>query len=116
MTVTLGTVASQYAYSSLAPWRMIPPCSWPTPGKKPGTSTNVTSGMLNASQKRTKRAAFTEALMSSTPASTVGCCATIPTLRPPRRAKPTMMFCAYCACTSRKSPSSTTERITRCMS
>src|SRR5262249_47108220 len=37
---------------------MIPPYSWSVPGRKPGTSTNVTSGMLNASQVRTKRAAF----------------------------------------------------------
>src|SRR5205807_8228649 len=31
------------------------------PGRKPGTSSNVISGILNASQKRTKRAPFTEA-------------------------------------------------------
>ena len=37
---------------------MMPPCSWPTPGRKPGTSTNVTSGTLKQSQVRTKRAAF----------------------------------------------------------
>src|SRR6478735_6688602 len=53
-----GTVASQYAYSNLAPWRMMPLYSWSTPGKKPGTSTNVIRGMLNASQVRTNLAAF----------------------------------------------------------
>lgn len=53
---------------TLAPWRMMPPYSWPVPGRKPGTSTSVTSGMLNASQKRTKRAAFTDALISRQPA------------------------------------------------
>ena len=42
------------------------------PGRKPGTSSNVMSGILNASQKRTKRAPFTEALMSSTPARNAG--------------------------------------------
>src|SRR5437762_1720978 len=39
---------------------MMPACSWAVPGRKPGTSTNVTSGMLKASQKRTNRAAFTD--------------------------------------------------------
>ena len=54
--VTLGTVASPYAYSSLAPCRMTPLYSWPVPGRNPGTSTNDTIGILKASQKRTKRA------------------------------------------------------------
>jgi hypothetical protein len=94
MTVTLGTVASAKAYSSLAPWVMIPPHSWAVPGRKPGTSTKVTSGMLKQSQKRTKRAAFTEAEMSNTPARKAGWLATTPTLRPLRRAKPTTMFFA----------------------
>src|SRR5215212_1752578 len=39
---------------------------------KPGTSTNVRSGILKASQKRTNRAPFTLALMSSVPAHTDG--------------------------------------------
>jgi hypothetical protein len=69
ITVSFGTVASAYAYNSFAPWRMIPPHSCAVPGRKPGTSTNVTSGMLNASQVRTKRAALFDASMSSTPAS-----------------------------------------------
>ena len=41
---------------------------WAVPGKNPGTSTKVMIGILKASQKRTKRAALREALMSSTPA------------------------------------------------
>ncbi len=73
---------------------MMPPCSWADPGRKPGTSSNVTMGMLNASQKRTNRAALMDALMSSTPASTAGWLATMPTLMPPRRAKPQMMLLA----------------------
>jgi hypothetical protein len=71
---------------------MIPPNSCAVPGRKPGTSTKVTSGMLKQSQKRTKRAAFTLAEMSSTPASTDGWLATIPTERPFSRANPTTML------------------------
>ena len=37
------------------------------PGMKPGTSTSVTSGMLNALQKRMKRAPLSDASMSSAP-------------------------------------------------
>ena len=36
ITASFGTVASQYAYSSLAPWRMIPPHSCAVPGQEPG--------------------------------------------------------------------------------
>ena len=46
---------------SLAPRRMMPSHSWSVPGRKPGTSTNVSTGTLNASQVRTKRAAFSDA-------------------------------------------------------
>src|SRR6185312_15991076 len=67
MTVSLGTVASQYANNNLAPCLMMPPCSCAVPGRNPGTSSNVTSGMLNASQKRMKRAPLSDAAMSSTP-------------------------------------------------
>ncbi len=72
MTVSFGTVASAKAYSSFDPWRMIPPHSCAVPGKNPGTSTNVSSGMLKQSQKRTKRAAFTDASMSRQPARCAG--------------------------------------------
>src|ERR1043166_2131260 len=64
MTVTFGTVASANAYSSFAPCRMMPPYSCTVPGRNPGTSSNVTSGMLNASQNRTNRAALTGASMA----------------------------------------------------
>ena len=47
---------------------MMPSHSWPVPGRKPGTSTKVSTGMLKASQVRTKRAAFSEAAMSRLPA------------------------------------------------
>src|SRR5207247_5926237 len=83
ITASLGTVASQYEYSSFAPWRMIPPHSWAVPGRNPGTSTNVTSGMLHASHGRTNRAAFTDELMSSTPASGWGWFPRIPAEWPP---------------------------------
>ena len=53
--------------------------------------------MLKQSQKRTKRAALSDESMSSTPASTSGCCATIPTLRPSTRAKPQITLRAKCA-------------------
>src|SRR3989304_1134426 len=95
---------------------MIPPHSCAVPGRKPGTSTKVTSGMLNASHVRTNRAAFTDASMSSTPASAPGWLPTTPAACPPRRAKPQTMFSAQCACTSRNSPSSTTRSMTPLMS
>ena len=46
---------------------MMPFHSWSVPGRKPGTSTKVSTGMLKASQVRTKRAAFSEASMSRLP-------------------------------------------------
>ena len=95
---------------------MIPPHSCSVPGRKPGTSTKVTSGTLNASQVRTKRAAFTEASMSSTPASAAGWLPTTPTGCPPSRAKPQTMLAAKRGCTSMNSPSSTTFAITCFMS
>ncbi len=76
----------------------------------------MTSGTLNASHVRTKRAAFTDESMSSTPASDRGWLPTTPTACPPSRAKPQTMFSAQRSCTSRNSPSSITRRITSCMS
>ena len=116
ITVIRGTVASANAYSSFAPWRMMPPYSCSLPGRNPGTSTNVTIGMLNASQKRTNRDAFSLASMSSVPPSTFGWFAMMPTERPSRRANPITMFIAQNGKISRNSPSSTTRRITSCMS
>src|SRR4029077_17010301 len=88
MTVTFGTVASVKAKSSLAPFLMMPPCSCAMPGRNPGTSSNVTIGMLKQSQKRTKRAPLIEASMSRTPARTAGWFAAMPTERPPRGGEP----------------------------
>ncbi len=73
---------------------MMPPNSCCVPGRKPGTSSKVTSGMLKQSQKRTNRAPLSEALMSSTPASTAGWLATMPTGCPASRANPTTRFLA----------------------
>ena len=72
--------------------------------------------MLNASQKRTKRAPFLEALMSSVPASIFGWLATMPTLRPFMWAKPMMMFFAKSFCISKNFPSSTMLWMTLYMS
>ena len=74
--------------SSFAPCLITPLCSWNVPGKKPGTSTKVTSGMLNASQKRTKRAALRAESISRHPAICVGWLATNPTVWPSMRPKP----------------------------
>ena len=54
--------------------------------------------------------------MSSVPASTFGWFATMPIARPSRRANPITTFIAQKGKTSKKSPSSTTRRITSCMS
>ena len=95
---------------------MMPPYSCCVPQRKPGTSTRVTRGMLNASQKRTKRAALREAFMSSTPARIFGWFATMPTERPFMCANPTMMFFAQLLWTSRNFPSSTMLPMTWYMS
>src|SRR3954447_8887002 len=95
---------------------MMPPHSCAVPGRNPGTSTKVTSGMLKASQVRTKRAPFADESMSSTPASARGWLPTTPTTWPFSRAKPQIRFSAQRSCTSRNSPSSTTRRTTSFMS
>ncbi|MNJ51884.1 hypothetical protein D3C77_471990 [compost metagenome] len=92
------------------------PYSCLVPGMKPGTSTNVTSGMWKASQKRTNRAALRLLSMSSTPARVWGWLPTIPTGWPSRRPKPQMMFLAKSAPISKKSASSTVFRISSFMS
>ncbi len=101
---------------SLAPRRMMPSHSWSVPGRKPGTSTKVSTGTLKASQVRTKRAAFSEASMSRVPANCMGLFATTPTERPSTRPNPVMMFGAKSGETSRNSPSSSTFSMTACMS
>ena len=72
--------------------------------------------MSKASQKRTNRAALRLESMSSTPASTWGWLATMPTVWPSSRPKPQMMFLAKSAPISKKSASSTTFRISSFMS
>jgi len=70
----LGTVASAKAQEAiLAPCLMMPAeFLLGAREKNPGTSSKVIKGMLKASQKRTKRCALTEALMSRTPARNAG--------------------------------------------
>ncbi|CAM5480708.1 hypothetical protein SBADM41S_04041 [Streptomyces badius] len=94
----------------------MPPYSWSTPGRKPGTSTKVRTGTLNALEVRTKRAAFSLASMSRQPANCIGWLATIPTGWPSTRPKPVMMFGANRAWVSRNSASSRTCSIAVCMS
>ena len=77
----------------------------------PGTSTNVKIGIWNASQNRTKRAPFTDELISKQPAATFGWLATMPTVCPFIRPNPTMMFLANSGMISKKSSSSTTALI-----
>ena len=72
--------------------------------------------MLKASHVRTKRAAFSDDSMSSTPARTIGWLPTMPTVRPSTREKPQMIDFAQCGKYSKNSPSSTTAPITLCMS
>jgi len=55
---------------------------------------NVYIGELERAGEELHRAAFNDALMSSTPASAAGWFATMPTLKAPRCAKPQMMFAA----------------------
>src|SRR3954447_23163038 len=95
---------------------MIPSCSWVIPGRKPGTSTRTSSGTLNASQVRTKRAAFSLAAISIVPARWRGWLATTPTACPSRRPKPQMMFGAYPDWISKNSPPSRIGPSTSCMS
>ena len=54
-------------------------------GRNPGTSTKVTSRTLNASQVRTKRAAFTEVDVEDACNRECGWLPTIPTEWPPSR-------------------------------
>ena len=85
--MTFGTVALATACSIFAPWRMIPACSTFVPTMKPGTSIRNTSGIPNALQRFTKRAALSAESLSRMPPSCLGWLATIPTGRPPMRAK-----------------------------
>ena len=112
MTVIFGTVASLNAYRSFAPCLMTPACSCSTPGRYPGRSTNVMRGIPNASQNRMNLAPLSEESTSSTPARTIGWFATIPTVSPSTRAKPTTRFAAQLAWTSRNSELSHSAQMT----
>ena len=74
----------------------------------------VISGMLKASHSETNRAAFSLALMSSTPALARGWLATMPTTCPSIRARAHTTLAAQVGCVSKYSPwstiSSTTSR------
>src|SRR3972149_80775 len=71
---------------------MMPPNSCAVPGRKPGTSSNVTSGMLKQSQNRTNLAPLSDALMSRHPARWAGWVAATPAGRPFSRRNPTTIF------------------------
>ncbi len=116
ITVIRGTVASANAYSSFAPCRMIPPYSCSVPGRNPGTSTNVRIGMLNASQNRTNRDAFSDASMSSVPGDHLRLVRDDPDRAPVEAGEADDDVIAHSGKISRNSPSSTTRRITSCMS
>jgi hypothetical protein len=70
-------------------------------GKKAGTSSKVISGNVKASQKRTKRAPLTDALISSTPQER-GLFADDADGAAVHRANPTTRFLAKCSWTSKK--------------
>ena len=72
--------------------------------------------MLNASQSLTNRAALSAESLSRIPPSSFGWLATMPTGRPPKRAKQVMIFFAHSGFMSKYSPSSTIRRITSYMS
>ncbi len=91
MTLILGTAASAMAEIILAPWRMMPARSTTLPIMNPGTSARNSNGMPKASHNHTKRAALSAESTKSTPPFHLGWLATMPTARPPRRAKPVMI-------------------------
>ena len=64
------------------------------------------SGMWNASQSHTNRAALSAAFTSKAPPRNIGWFATIPTGRPPNRANPVTRFRAQSGFIGKKSPSS----------
>src|SRR5882724_9120966 len=90
---------------------MIPWASTLVPIMNPGTSWRKTSGNWNASQIWMKCAPLSAASMSRMPPSQFGWLATMPTGRPPKRARHVMRLRANLGLMSSKSPSSTIERI-----
>ena len=95
---------------------MIPACSTFAPTMNPGTSWMKTSGMLKASQRLMNRAALSAESLSRIPASCLGWLATIPTGRPPNRAKQVISVLANFGLMSKYSPSSTISLMTSYMS
>ena len=85
-------------------------------GRTQGLSAVVRWGRVTGSAVGPNRAACPEASLSGQPANCIGWFARMPTLRPSTRPKPTMIFIARSACTSRNSSSSRMRRITSCMS
>ena len=95
---------------------MIPARSTFEPTMNPETSARYTRGTLYALQSQMNRAALSEESTKRTPPLTLGWFATIPTARPPRRAKPVMISRAKRAFISSHEPASTSPRMTSCMS
>ena len=83
---------------------------------KPGTSMRKTSGIPNALQRFTNRATLSAESLSRMPPSCLGCEATMPAGRPPKRAKHVMTVFAQFGLRSKYSPSSTIRRMTSYMS
>jgi hypothetical protein len=81
---------------------MMPPYSCSTPGRKPGTSTKVTSGMLKALQKRMKREALSDGVNVEHAGHLAGLVGDDTDGRPQTRAKPTTTLGAKPDWTSRK--------------
>ena len=92
--VTFGVVASAYENNNFAPFLIIPPYSCAVPGIKPGTSTRVSIGILNASQNLTNLAAFLLESISKQPAKTSGWLATTPIVSPFNLINPIKIFFA----------------------
>ena len=83
---------------------------------KPGTSWRKSSGIPKASQRLMKRADLSAESFSRMPPSCLGWLATMPTGRPPIRAKHVMIVFANWGFMSKIWPSSTIRRITSYMS
>src|SRR5215212_6046239 len=83
---------------------MIPASSTLVPTMNPGTSIRKTSGSPNALQRLTKRAALSAESLSRMPPSWRGWLPTIPTGRPPIRARQVMIVFANCGLRSSHAP------------
>src|SRR5207247_4947986 len=107
ITHSFGTVASDTAVMSFAPWRMMPCRSTADPIMNPGTSARNTSGMLNASHSQTNRATLSEESTNSTPPLCIGWLATTPMTVPASRPRPVITSFAQVGLTSKNESSST---------